>query len=172
MELYGACHLAMREHMERAPPPVKRMVDCVRRVSDAVLLQTTQWTARLPGKWLVTFVQVLLLAGLLGLYVMPLVSSGDVETIQLNEAAEDERGAMCLDGSAPVVHFSPGVNRRKWAIHHEGGDWCNLEFAPKEWRAAAAHPTNDTVSHTHDKAPYRDSWACPTRAQSDLGSSK
>ncbi|KAJ3680720.1 hypothetical protein LUZ60_016998 [Juncus effusus] len=36
------------------------------------------------------------------------------------------KGAVCLDGSAPAYHFSPGFGSgvNNWLIHMEGGGWC------------------------------------------------
>ncbi|XP_044504042.1 pectin acetylesterase 8-like isoform X1 [Mangifera indica] len=37
------------------------------------------------------------------------------------------KGAVCLDGSAPAYHFSPGFGAgvNNWLVHIEGGGWCN-----------------------------------------------
>ncbi|KAJ4730706.1 Pectin acetylesterase [Rhynchospora pubera] len=37
------------------------------------------------------------------------------------------KGAVCLDGSAPAYHFSPGYGSgiNNWIIDLEGGGWCN-----------------------------------------------
>ncbi|MQL87651.1 hypothetical protein Taro_020199 [Colocasia esculenta] len=37
------------------------------------------------------------------------------------------KGAVCLDGSAPAYHFSPGFGTgvNNWLVHLEGGGWCN-----------------------------------------------
>ncbi|KAF8670252.1 hypothetical protein HU200_050784 [Digitaria exilis] len=36
------------------------------------------------------------------------------------------KGAVCLDGSPPVYHFSPGSGSgaNNWVVHMEGGGWC------------------------------------------------
>lgn len=36
------------------------------------------------------------------------------------------KGAVCLDGSAPAYHFSPGFGSgaNNWLVHMEGGGWC------------------------------------------------
>ncbi|XP_044466722.1 pectin acetylesterase 8-like [Mangifera indica] len=37
------------------------------------------------------------------------------------------KGAVCLDGSAPAYHLSPGFGAgvNNWLVHIEGGGWCN-----------------------------------------------
>lgn len=37
------------------------------------------------------------------------------------------KGAVCLDGSPPAYHFSPGSGAgiNNWLVHFEGGGWCN-----------------------------------------------
>lgn len=44
-------------------------------------------------------------------------------TLLSNAAA---KGAVCLDGSAPAYHFSPGFGSgaNNWLVHMEGGGWC------------------------------------------------
>ncbi|CAI5523687.1 unnamed protein product [Closterium sp. Naga37s-1] len=41
----------------------------------------------------------------------------------------DDDGAVCLDGSPPAIHLSPGWGRgaNNWLIYLEGGGWCNSE---------------------------------------------
>ncbi|KAJ6854220.1 pectin acetylesterase 7-like [Iris pallida] len=36
------------------------------------------------------------------------------------------KGAVCLDGSPPAYHFSPGFDSgvNNWLVHMEGGGWC------------------------------------------------
>ncbi|KAM3369832.1 hypothetical protein ACQJBY_017602 [Aegilops geniculata] len=48
----------------------------------------------------------------------------DVEMVFLKSAVA--KGAVCLDGSAPVYHFSPGsgTGANNWIVHMEGGGWC------------------------------------------------
>ncbi|VAH51410.1 pectin acetylesterase 7-like [Triticum dicoccoides] len=48
----------------------------------------------------------------------------DVEMVFLKSAVA--KGAVCLDGSAPVYHFSPGSGSgaNNWIVHMEGGGWC------------------------------------------------
>ncbi|MED6180331.1 Pectin acetylesterase 5 [Stylosanthes scabra] len=38
-----------------------------------------------------------------------------------------QRGALCLDGSAPGYHFQKGFGSgyQNWLLHIEGGGWCN-----------------------------------------------
>ncbi|XP_020263712.1 pectin acetylesterase 8-like isoform X2 [Asparagus officinalis] len=38
-----------------------------------------------------------------------------------------EKGAVCLDGSPPAYHLSPGFGSgvNNWLVHMEGGGWCN-----------------------------------------------
>ena len=166
MEAYSACHVAVHEHVERAPPPVKRLLEGVRTLLEGVrtlMDPFPQFTARVKGgKFILTFGQVLLVLGVVA-FVLPAPQYG-VQTIQLTQAAEDERLAVCLDGSAPVIHFSSGRVSNKWLIHHEGGDWCNFADGP---------PLDDKGRPPQDiaKGKYRESWTCTSRAQSDLGSS-
>ncbi|KAJ6799556.1 pectin acetylesterase 7-like [Iris pallida] len=44
-------------------------------------------------------------------------------TLLSNAAA---KGAVCLDGSPPAYHFSPGFGSgaNNWLVHMEGGGWC------------------------------------------------
>ncbi|ONM14277.1 Pectin acetylesterase 7 [Zea mays] len=51
-------------------------------------------------------------------------ASGDVEMVFLKAAVA--KGAVCLDGSPPVYHFSPGSGSgaNNWVVHMEGGGWC------------------------------------------------
>lgn len=37
------------------------------------------------------------------------------------------KGAVCLDGSPPAYHLSPGFGSgvNNWLVHMEGGGWCN-----------------------------------------------
>lgn len=37
------------------------------------------------------------------------------------------KGAVCLDGSPPAYHLSPGfgMGANNWLVHIEGGGWCN-----------------------------------------------
>ncbi|XP_020263715.1 pectin acetylesterase 7-like [Asparagus officinalis] len=39
----------------------------------------------------------------------------------------EAKGAVCLDGSPPVYHFSPGFGSgaNNWLVHMEGGGWCS-----------------------------------------------
>lgn len=38
---------------------------------------------------------------------------------------DEDPGAVCLDGSPAVLHFSRGSSTtRGWIIHHNGGGWC------------------------------------------------
>ncbi|CAL5030187.1 unnamed protein product [Urochloa decumbens] len=48
----------------------------------------------------------------------------DVEMVFLKNAVA--KGAVCLDGSPPVYHFSPGSGSgaNNWVVHMEGGGWC------------------------------------------------
>jgi hypothetical protein len=161
MEAYSACHVAVHEHMERAPAPVKRLLEGGLGLVRTLTEPFQQLTARVPGgKFVLTFGQVLLVLGVVAI-VLPAPQYG-VQTFQLTQAAQDERGAVCLDGSAPVIHFSPGRVSNKWLIHHEGGDWCNFADGPPE--DANGKPTGK-------KGLFRDSWTCTARAKSDLGSS-
>jgi hypothetical protein len=105
----------------------------------------------------------------LGVVAIILPAPQDVLTIQLTQAAEDERGAVCLDGSTPVIHFSPGRVRNKWLIHHEGGDWCNFADGPP--LDDDGKPTQEILKIAPKNGKFRDSWTCTARAQSDLGSS-
>ncbi|KAJ0052338.1 hypothetical protein Pint_02628 [Pistacia integerrima] len=49
----------------------------------------------------------------------------DVEITYVESAVA--KGAVCLDGSAPAYHFSPGFGAgvNNWLVHIEGGGWCN-----------------------------------------------
>lgn len=51
-------------------------------------------------------------------------AAGDVEMVFLKSAVA--KGAVCLDGSPPVYHFSPGSGSgaNNWVVHMEGGGWC------------------------------------------------
>ncbi|TVU15868.1 hypothetical protein EJB05_39409 [Eragrostis curvula] len=48
----------------------------------------------------------------------------DVDMVFLKSAVA--KGAVCLDGSPPVYHFSPGSGSgaNNWLVHMEGGGWC------------------------------------------------
>lgn len=54
-----------------------------------------------------------------------LVVNGFDVPVTLLEGAVDE-GAVCLDGSPPAYHFSPGFGSgmNNWLVHMEGGGWC------------------------------------------------
>ncbi|THU69520.1 hypothetical protein C4D60_Mb08t15260 [Musa balbisiana] len=54
-----------------------------------------------------------------------LVGNGFDVPMTLLEGAVDE-GAVCLDGSPPAYHFSPGFGSgmNNWLVHMEGGGWC------------------------------------------------
>ncbi|GJP79224.1 hypothetical protein CLOP_g9477 [Closterium sp. NIES-67] len=45
----------------------------------------------------------------------------------------DDDGAVCLDGSPPAIHLSPGWGRgsNNWVIYLEGGGWCSDECAQR-----------------------------------------
>ncbi|XP_019179026.1 PREDICTED: pectin acetylesterase 11-like [Ipomoea nil] len=64
----------------------------------------------------------------------------------------DEKGAVCLDGSPPAYHFSPGKDEdaSNWLIYLAGGGWCT---------------SNDTYS-THDLSVE----SCSSRMKRELGS--
>lgn len=53
-----------------------------------------------------------------------LVSGYDVPMTLLESAVD--QGAVCLDGSPPAYHFSPGFDSgaNNWLVHMEGGGWC------------------------------------------------
>ncbi|KAL6843858.1 hypothetical protein ACP4OV_026429 [Aristida adscensionis] len=63
-------------------------------------------------------------AAVLGLVAAAAAGAADVEMVFLKTAVE--KGAVCLDGSAPVYHFSPGSGNgaNNWVVHMEGGGWC------------------------------------------------
>ncbi|RLM73740.1 pectin acetylesterase 7-like [Panicum miliaceum] len=50
--------------------------------------------------------------------------SAEVEMVFLKTAVA--KGAVCLDGSPPVYHFSAGSGSgaNNWVVHMEGGGWC------------------------------------------------
>ncbi|XP_078162680.1 pectin acetylesterase 11-like isoform X2 [Carex rostrata] len=52
------------------------------------------------------------------------VDGADVPMTILSSAVA--KGAVCLDGSAPAYHFSPGFGSgvNNWVVHMEGGGWC------------------------------------------------
>ncbi|CAL9106791.1 unnamed protein product [Musa textilis] len=54
-----------------------------------------------------------------------LVANGFDVPMTLLEGAVAE-GAVCLDGSPPAYHFSPGFGSgmNNWLVHMEGGGWC------------------------------------------------
>ncbi|XP_020248664.1 pectin acetylesterase 8-like isoform X2 [Asparagus officinalis] len=66
--------------------------------------------------WIYPLIYVLLLMKVEGLYV-------DITYVQSAVA----KGAVCLDGSPPAYHLSPGFGSgvNNWLIHMEGGGWCN-----------------------------------------------
>ncbi|CAM8942603.1 unnamed protein product [Rhodiola kirilowii] len=52
----------------------------------------------------------------------------DILTVDLTLIhGADAKGAVCLDGTLPGYHFSPGFGSgaNSWLIHLEGGGWCN-----------------------------------------------
>ncbi|CAL9086397.1 unnamed protein product [Musa textilis] len=56
------------------------------------------------------------------------VDASDVPMTLLHSAVA--KGAVCLDGSPPAYHFSPGSGSgaNNWLVHMEGGGWCrNVE---------------------------------------------
>ncbi|KAJ6836198.1 pectin acetylesterase 8-like isoform X1 [Iris pallida] len=55
-----------------------------------------------------------------------LEAQGDLVNITIVGSAVD-KGAVCLDGSPPAYHLSPGFGSGKnsWLVHIEGGGWCN-----------------------------------------------
>ncbi|CAL9051519.1 unnamed protein product [Musa banksii] len=56
------------------------------------------------------------------------VDAYDVPMTLLHSAVA--KGAVCLDGSPPAYHFSPGSGSgaNNWLVHMEGGGWCrNVE---------------------------------------------
>ncbi|XP_074581178.1 LOW QUALITY PROTEIN: pectin acetylesterase 7-like [Curcuma longa] len=52
------------------------------------------------------------------------VDGGPVPMTLLQSAVA--KGAVCLDGSPPAYHFSPGFGSgvNNWLVHMEGGGWC------------------------------------------------
>nr|CAB3485663.1 unnamed protein product [Digitaria exilis] len=62
--------------------------------------------------------------GFLLLVVLAEAGPADVEMVFLKNAVA--KGAVCLDGSPPVYHFSPGSGSgaNNWVVHMEGGGWC------------------------------------------------
>ncbi|KAG8066125.1 hypothetical protein GUJ93_ZPchr0004g38989 [Zizania palustris] len=71
------------------------------------------------GAWLARAATVLVLG-----LVVASAKAGDVEMVFLKSAVS--KGAVCLDGSPPVFHFSPGsgAGANNWVVHMEGGGWC------------------------------------------------
>ncbi|XP_034602427.1 pectin acetylesterase 7 [Setaria viridis] len=66
-------------------------------------------------------------AAVLGFVVAAVLAEAgpaDVEMVFLKNAVA--KGAVCLDGSPPVYHFSPGSGSgaNNWVVHMEGGGWC------------------------------------------------
>ncbi|KAG6485525.1 hypothetical protein ZIOFF_054085 [Zingiber officinale] len=57
-------------------------------------------------------------------YCLLLVNGYDVPMTLLESAVD--QGAVCLDGSPPAYHFSPGFDSgaNNWLVHMEGGGWC------------------------------------------------
>ncbi|XP_062226626.1 pectin acetylesterase 7-like [Phragmites australis] len=57
-------------------------------------------------------------------FVVAAAGAADVEMVFLKSAVS--KGAVCLDGSPPVYHFSPGSGSgaNNWVVHMEGGGWC------------------------------------------------
>ncbi|WOL04304.1 hypothetical protein Cni_G13025 [Canna indica] len=70
------------------------------------------------GAWIHLFVCLIYLLSLLE------VDGGPVPMTLLSNAAA--KGALCLDGSSPAYHFSPGSGSgaNNWLVHMEGGGWC------------------------------------------------
>ncbi|KAI4341830.1 hypothetical protein MLD38_026508 [Melastoma candidum] len=56
----------------------------------------------------------------------PLPSPPDLVDLTLLTDSQD-KGALCLDGSAPGYHFSRGYGSGSdsWVLHIEGGGWCD-----------------------------------------------
>ncbi|KAI5011194.1 hypothetical protein ZWY2020_013331 [Hordeum vulgare] len=61
---------------------------------------------------------------LLGLAAASAASDDVVSMVFVKSAVA--KGAVCLDGSPPVYHFSPGSGSGadNWVVHMEGGGWC------------------------------------------------
>ncbi|KAM0885165.1 hypothetical protein ACQ4PT_030518 [Festuca glaucescens] len=60
----------------------------------------------------------------LALAAVPSAWADDVDMVFLKSAVA--KGAVCLDGTPPVYHFSPGSGSgaNNWVVHMEGGGWC------------------------------------------------
>ncbi|KAK3141595.1 hypothetical protein QOZ80_4BG0335930 [Eleusine coracana subsp. coracana] len=65
-----------------------------------------------------------LAAAVLSFVAAAVAGQADVDMVFLKSAVA--KGAVCLDGSPPVYHFSPGSGSgaNNWLIHMEGGGWC------------------------------------------------
>ncbi|KAF0892314.1 hypothetical protein E2562_014873 [Oryza meyeriana var. granulata] len=76
--------------------------------------------AAASGAWLTRAATVLVLG-----FVVASAKAGDVDMVFLESAVSKE--AVCLDGSPPVYHFSPGsgAGANNWLVHMEGGGWCS-----------------------------------------------
>lgn len=87
-----------------------------------------------------------------------------IVTITYIERAID-KGAVCLDGTPPAYHLSPGFDSgvNNWLVHLEGGGWCNnvttcldrkntrlgsSKYMEKEWNFSAI--LSEDVSHNPD----------------------
>lgn len=68
-------------------------------------------------------VQCLCWAALLLFVASDAASFDDWEVVRLEKAAA-ERGAICLDGTAPAYYFRPSQGSDQWLLHLEGGGWC------------------------------------------------
>ncbi|KAM1949198.1 hypothetical protein ACFX15_009278 [Malus domestica] len=57
---------------------------------------------------------------------LPNAAASDLVELTLLKNAKD-RGALCLDGTAPGYHFRKGFGSgaNNWLLHIEGGGWCN-----------------------------------------------
>uniref|UniRef100_A0A0D3FZT2 Pectin acetylesterase n=1 Tax=Oryza barthii TaxID=65489 RepID=A0A0D3FZT2_9ORYZ len=86
----------------------------------SVFFSSTLAMAASSGEWLSRAAMVLVL----GLVVASSAKAGDVDMVFLKSAVST--GAVCLDGSPPVYHFSPGSGSgaNNWLVHMEGGGWC------------------------------------------------
>ncbi|KAK1685285.1 hypothetical protein QYE76_046133 [Lolium multiflorum] len=74
------------------------------------------------GAWLPHAAAVVTLV--LALAAVPSAWADNVDMVFLKSAVA--KGAVCLDGTPPVYHFSPGSGSgaNNWVVHMEGGGWC------------------------------------------------
>jgi len=82
-------------------------------------------------------------------------TDGLLDLYPLDDAEAQERGAVCLDGSAPGVYFEPADTNAdptaatKWVIAFKGGGWCwNEADCAARARGAEGSARESTLKNT------------------------